>query len=333
MDWLPQAQIVTIPSVAPTPGNSPKRVVLLTTEMRSSDASFERYEACKTAPHLTVEVDSGKIYQHLPLSAISEGSKKFINNPLADGDTAVVAIVGQAANVANFPIAWLDNLGDVIFQILDSFSIPAVAPKFYGTQVANILAPDAPQRFNSKEWAEFSGVCGMQHVPRSNSWAPGNLDVQSILDSRDPSVSPLPPFEATLKKNSRNSLVPVWQKAIGVEETGRFDAATIAATKKLQESLMIEATGCADETTWNAAAAISAKRDLLGPYPSRSIRLGSHGPHVARWQAFLGVATDGMFGVKTEEATRDFQRSIPIQPTGSVDAKTWAKARFKLLQA
>jgi peptidoglycan hydrolase-like protein with peptidoglycan-binding domain len=224
-------------------------------------------------------------------------------------------------------------LGDVIFQILDSFSIPAVAPEFYGTQVANILAPDAPQRFNSKEWAEFSGVCGMQHVPRSNSWAPGNLDVQSILESKVPAVSSLPPYETTLKKNSRNSLVAVWQRAIGVKETGRFDAETIAGTKKLQESLMIEVTGFADETTWNAAVAISAKRDLLGPYPSRSIQLGSHGPHVARWQTFLGIATDGMFGLKTQEATKDFQKSIPVQPTGSVDAKTWAKARFKLLQA
>jgi hypothetical protein len=332
MDWLPEAQVVTIPSAKIQKGNRPRRVVLATTEMRSATSSFGLYEKLKSAPHLTVEVDTGVRYQHLPFTAISEGTKKFINNPVADGHTIVVAIVGQAANSADLPIAWLENLGDLVGLLLTEFNIPAVAPEFFDTQVANILAPDAPQRFNLKQWDEFTGLCGMQHVPRSNRWDPGALDVATVLNFHVPSVGDIPEFTVPLKKNSRNSLVPVWQKALGVEQSGRFDAATIAATKNIQAALSLKETGFADEETWNAVAAIAEKRDVLGDYPSKDLSLGSHGPHVARWQSFLGIEPDGSFGPETKSQTIDFQKSIQVAATGSVDSSTWAKARFQSLQ-
>lgn len=332
MDWLPEAQIVTIPSAGVDKGNEPRRVVLATTEMHSASSSFGLYEKFKSAPHLTVELDSGQCYQHLPFSAISQGTKKFINNPLADGRTIVVAIVGRSANSPDLPLAWLENLGKVIGLLLTEFDIPSVAPEFFDTQLANILAPDAPQRMNLKEWADFSGLCGMQHVPRSNRWDPGAIDAEAILNVHVPSVGSIPEFTVPLKKNSRNSLVKVWQKALGVEQSGRFDAATIAATKEIQAALSLDETGFADELTWNAVAAISEKKDVLGNYPSKDLSLGSSGPHVARWQSFLGIDTDGIFGDETKQRTVDYQKSIQVTATGRVDSSTWTRARFQSLQ-
>lgn len=332
MDWLPNASVVVIPSVASEAGNHPRRIVLLTTEMTTSKDSFKLYEENKASPHLTIAIDSGEIYQHLPFSAISEGSEKIINNPLADGETVAVGIIGQSANVSSYPSAWLSNLGNLLFDLISGFLISGIAPKFHGTELANILDLNAPQRFSRAQWQQFSGICGMQHVPEVNRWDPGALDINKILSERQPSVGMLPAFKAPLKKNSKNSLVGVWQKALGIEQTGRFDAATIQATKEFQESVNLEVTGFVDELTWTTAAASFSREDVLGPPPSVSLQLGSESPFVARWQSFLQISPDGIFGPSTDQATRKFQESLQIQATGIVDTETWSKARFNSLQ-
>lgn len=60
-----------------------------------------------------------------------------------------------------------------------------------------------------------------------------------------------------------------------------------------------------------------------------TLRLGSRGPDVAMWQRILnepGVVPDGVFGPKTEAATKGWQRSHDLEPDGIVGPKTWAAA-------
>lgn len=56
-----------------------------------------------------------------------------------------------------------------------------------------------------------------------------------------------------------------------------------------------------------------------------TIRLGSKGRDVEAWQKKIGFTpADGVFGPKTELATKDFQSSHGLDPDGVVGAKSWA---------
>lgn len=58
----------------------------------------------------------------------------------------------------------------------------------------------------------------------------------------------------------------------------------------------------------------------------KTIRLGSNGPDVAEWQRIVGVTPDGVFGTKTEAATKIWQASKSLIPDGIVGPKSWGAA-------
>ena len=53
------------------------------------------------------------------------------------------------------------------------------------------------------------------------------------------------------------------------------------------------------------------------------ITIGSRGKAVELWQIIAGVKADGIFGEKTNAATKAIQKVHGIEQTGVVDAKTW----------
>lgn len=55
-----------------------------------------------------------------------------------------------------------------------------------------------------------------------------------------------------------------------------------------------------------------------------TIKNGSKGEDVKTLQKILGLTVDGIFGVKTEAAVRDFQKSKGLTVDGIVGSKTWA---------
>lgn len=57
-----------------------------------------------------------------------------------------------------------------------------------------------------------------------------------------------------------------------------------------------------------------------------TIKLGSQGDDVLKWQSILGVQADGIFGVGTENGTVDWQRKHKLAPDGVVGPVTWAVA-------
>jgi hypothetical protein len=57
-----------------------------------------------------------------------------------------------------------------------------------------------------------------------------------------------------------------------------------------------------------------------------TIKLGSVGPDVIRWQNVIGVTADGNFGAKTEEATKAWQRKNKLVPDGVVGPASWSMA-------
>ncbi len=65
---------------------------------------------------------------------------------------------------------------------------------------------------------------------------------------------------------------------------------------------------------------IAAKDDQQRP----TLRRGSRGDAVARLQARIGAATDGIFGPVTEAAVRAFQRDRGLVPDGIFGPRSWA---------
>ncbi len=57
-----------------------------------------------------------------------------------------------------------------------------------------------------------------------------------------------------------------------------------------------------------------------------TIRLGSSGDEVKKWQAILGVEQDGSFGPNTDKATRAWQKAHQLVVDGAVGPATWAVA-------
>lgn len=57
-----------------------------------------------------------------------------------------------------------------------------------------------------------------------------------------------------------------------------------------------------------------------------TIRKGSKGADVSKWQTIIGVSADGDFGPKTEEATKSWQRNRKLVPDGVVGPATWGLA-------
>ena len=78
----------------------------------------------------------------------------------------------------------------------------------------------------------------------------------------------------------------------------------------------------------NRRGALSLTVDDLGGLPSGpvrpTVRRGDRGPHVEVLQGLVGVAADGIFGPKTEQAVRMFQQRRGLVVDGVVGRMTWA---------
>ena len=58
-------------------------------------------------------------------------------------------------------------------------------------------------------------------------------------------------------------------------------------------------------------------------YDMKVIKKGSRGKAVKIWQVIVGADPDGVFGAKTDAATRDFQRRKGLEIDGIVGKNTW----------
>ena len=66
----------------------------------------------------------------------------------------------------------------------------------------------------------------------------------------------------------------------------------------------------------------------------KTIQLGDTGTDVQKWQAFLAthgfpsITADAIFGIRTAEATAEWQSGHQLFADGIVGPKTWAHAGF-----
>lgn len=116
-------------------------------------------------------------------------------------------------------------------------------------------------------------------------------------------------------------LDPVSVYPLSVSTTGYFDRQTQDAVKYLQCLAFLKVDGVVGPKTWAYLHDGSASLPQLA--------IGSSGTFVTAVQEVLKAgnyyfkAVDGIFGVKTEEAVRDFQTEHLLTSNGIVESLTW----------
>jgi len=119
--------------------------------------------------------------------------------------------------------------------------------------------------------------------------------------------------------------------------TGFFGELTVSAVKNFQKSRGIKADGIVGSTTRNALARYSSQNNNQpannssnsnSTVPTTTLKKGNSGSSV-RWvqeklkkAGFFKGEITGFFGVLTESAVKDFQRSRKLKPDGVIGTKT-----------
>lgn len=85
---------------------------------------------------------------------------------------------------------------------------------------------------------------------------------------------------------------------------------------------------CINKYDLNKYDNLDGVADIISVADSISVRLpvitiGSRGKAVELWQIIAGVKADGIYGDKTNAATKAIQKVHGLEQTGVVDAKTW----------
>ncbi|MEO3706157.1 N-acetylmuramoyl-L-alanine amidase [Trichormus azollae] len=102
-----------------------------------------------------------------------------------------------------------------------------------------------------------------------------------------------------------------------LDEDNFTGPATTSAVEKFQKIAGIIPSGMANSTTWNAINQILSKRLVQGNQTS--------GPIIRYLQYRVGADPDGIYGLNTEAAIKEFQQQNGLTADGIVGAPTWQK--------
>ncbi len=177
---------------------------------------------------------------------------------------------------------------------------------------------------NFQPWSVFTNNDYRLHL---ESVRPACRSVDpSLGDPRPEDVTPL------LKRGSEGPAVSRLQRLLTkagfpCAQDGKFGPDTESQVKAFQASKGIAVDGVVGPQTW---AALPQEVE----WPGLLLKLGARGPHVATFQRRLlelgfdlgPSGADGVFGPKTDAATRAFQAARALATDGVVGRATWTAA-------
>ncbi len=134
-------------------------------------------------------------------------------------------------------------------------------------------------------------------------------------------------------QSSLNSISAIFTEIPTLAEDGIFGENTEEAVEIFQDIFGLSQDGIIDEETWDLIVSINGQI-LADAYGGQLLRLGSRGDEVRRLQELLSalnasypqipiLATDGIFGERTQSAVITFQQLFNLSPDGIVGEITW----------
>jgi hypothetical protein len=170
--WLDGYEHVTWPhSGGFRAQRAPRAVVFHTTEGTLAEHAFGVYAASPSCPHLTVEPESGRRFQHVPLD-LSSYALRNLPGGCETNSTGVIQIeiVGRAAEAWAWSTQRLRWLGEAVLAPILA-ACPTIPHLVYGGT-----------RMTCVQWdAWIGGLCGHAHAPENDHWDPGDLDMHAVL--------------------------------------------------------------------------------------------------------------------------------------------------------
>lgn len=189
--WYPIARKSLIFPGAGLFVSASKRGVLHTTEGGSLQSALETYKKTKAYPHLTFDPWSIVWEQHIPMDVAATALENKPGGVQTNLMGAIqIEIVGSCdpRNKGKLPMvsemstrAYL-ALSDGMAWIEDKTGIQPTAPKF--VSYPGSYGSDNKVRFTEKQWIEFDGWCGHEHVPENEHGDPGLIDIDILLRNR-----------------------------------------------------------------------------------------------------------------------------------------------------
>ncbi len=151
---------------------------------------------------------------------------------------------------------------------------------------------------------------------------------------------------ATIRKGSTDkATVSQWQRILGISADGIFGTGTETSTKTWQKINGLTADGVVGPASWTKAlvnvqssSGPAQAVTFVAPKPAPTatatpttdstptLRRGSQGAAVTRWQGIVKTSQDGNFGTGTEAATKQWQSDHWLTADGVVGPATWSAA-------
>ena len=193
----------------------PWRVVLHTTET----VTVPNYNGGKTAPHLTYNPKTRQWLQHTKLTVASRALRNVIGGAQTNRERALqielVCYSDKRVADASTLRLWVGDLPDTTYQDLRTFLTWAtdqfgITPTWPGRQALSYAEANSPNfRMADREWDQFGGVCGHQHVPENTHWDPGAFQWNRLIGEPDMADPRITDEEAAFLTELRNATLSV----------------------------------------------------------------------------------------------------------------------------
>jgi len=217
-------------------------------------------------PHVTVNLlEPGTIWHHVTGAKGSYALKSADRSPNYEcGAVYQVEHIGRAQNTATAPALFYESLARECVWFHRNKDVPLI---FVPVWEDGDAYGDWSGRMSSSEFAEFTGICGHQHVHSPNAhWDPGKLDVprlkaeiDKLLDTTDPDEEA---EEMILVEGAKGNAVKSMQRAlnnwssannkgwsVAVDGSWEVNSALTDRVKEFQKALNLTQSGTVDGLT------------------------------------------------------------------------------------